>query len=294
MKKGEPSRTAYKVAMAVLTLGEVPEMKEVLPAGIADATAQLLLASGAVGERSVRWSRSRRMASVYRAFDWMIPGQFEALGYRKAFCEREVREAIASGAGQVLVMGAGYDTLGWRLAPEFPTVAFFEIDEPATAALKTKGIAAMGPRDNLRLIAEDLGQHRLECVVAADERWNREARTALVAEGLVMYLPPDAVGDLFRQCAAVTGAGSRVAFSYIPAGADGRPDVGRWTGLMLWLQKMIGEPWLWSIRPDQLGAFLAEAGWEIPSAPSARIEKRGVEYFVAAAKNTREPAARRQ
>jgi methyltransferase (TIGR00027 family) len=234
------------------------------------------------------------MVSVYRAFDWMLPGQFEAFGHRKAFCEREVREAIDSGAGQVMVLGAGYDTLGWRLAPEFPTVAFFEIDEPVTAALKAKGVAAMGSRDNLRLISQDLGQHRLENVLAVDERWSRDARTVVVAEGLVMYLPPDAVGDLFRQCAAVTGAGSRVAFSYIPAGADRRPDAGRWTGLMLWLQKMVGEPWLWSIRPEELDAFLRENGWEVSEATSARIEKRGVEYFVAAAKDTREPAARRQ
>ena len=40
---------------------------------------------------------------------------------------------------------------------------------------------------------------------------------------LVMYLPPEAVRDLFRQCALISGVGSRIAFSYIPAGADGRP-----------------------------------------------------------------------
>ena len=32
----------------------------------------------------------------------------------------------------------------------------------------------------------------------------------------------------------------------VAIGADGRPDAGRWTGLMLWLQKAVGEPWTWS------------------------------------------------
>jgi len=42
----------------------------------------------------------------------------------------------------------------------------------------------------------------------------------------------------------------------------GRPDAGPWSGLMLWLQKVAGEPWLWSIQPEELGLFLAETGWK--------------------------------
>ncbi len=84
------------------------------------------------------------MVSVYKAFDWMLPGQFEAFAHRKAFCERQVRDGIGAGATQILVLGAGYDTMGWRLAPEFFGVNFFEIDHPATACLKARGIKAMG------------------------------------------------------------------------------------------------------------------------------------------------------
>ncbi|NNK95882.1 MAG: class I SAM-dependent methyltransferase, partial [Desulfobacterales bacterium] len=35
----------------------------------------------------------------------------------------------------------------------------------------------------------------------------------MVAEGLVMYLPPEAVEDLFRQLAEIAGNGSRIVFS---------------------------------------------------------------------------------
>ena len=97
-----------------------------------------------------------------------------------------------------------------------------------------------------------------------------------------MYLSGDAVHDMFRQCAAITSPGSRVAFSYIPSGADGRPDIGRWTGLMLWLQKMVKEPWLWSIRPEDLGAFLSDTGWTIAPDLTGSSEKRGVEFYIAA------------
>lgn len=284
MRKDKPSRTALKVAMSLLTLAAKPGMDQIIPSGLAEATEKLLVASGAAGARTVGWSRSPRMVSVYEAFDWMLPGQFEAFGHRKAFCERQVREGISDGATQILVLGAGYDTLGWRLALEFSGVMFFEIDHPATGRLKAQGIDAMGRRDNLCLIAEDLGKQKLSDVLTANASWEPSAQTVIVAEGLLMYLTPEAVLDLFYQCAAITGGGSRMAFSFIPTGPDGRPDAGRWTGMMLWLQKAAGEPWTWSIRPEALGRFLEETGWKLaPEQPGAAV-RHGVEFFAAAIK----------
>jgi len=284
MRKDKPSRTALKVALNIVTLGSKPGMEAILPAGIVDATRKLLVASGAAGERTVKWAQSQRAVSIYEAFDWMLPGQFEAFAHRKAFCERQVRDGIGTGATQILVLGAGYDTMGWLLASEFSGVNFFEIDHPATACLKARGIDAMGQPKNLCLIAEDLGKRELADVLETNNSWDQSARTVIVAEGLVMYLAPQTVRDLFCQCAVVVGVGSRIAFSYIPTGADGRPDAGRWTGLMLWLQKVAGEPWLWSIRPEELGQFMAELGWAATSSQDDLKYKYGVEYFAVAKK----------
>ncbi|MGD8523452.1 MAG: SAM-dependent methyltransferase [Desulfobacterales bacterium] len=284
MRQAKPSRTAYKVALNIVTLGAKPGMDRIFPPGTVQATEKLLVASGAAGARTVQWSRSRRMVSVYEAFDWMLPGQFEAFAHRKVFCERQVRDGIGAGATQILVLGAGYDTMGWRLAPEFSGVNFYEIDHPATARLKAKGIDTLGQRDNLFLIAEDLGKQKLSAVLKTNAPWDQRARTVILAEGLVMYLPPEAVRDLFCQCALIAGAGSRIAFSYIPTGADGRPDAGRWTGLMLWLQKVVGEPWTWSIRPEELGVFLEETGWTNDPEQMGANRKHGVEFFAVAFK----------
>lgn len=284
MRKGKPSRTAYKVALNVVTLGVTPGMDGILPPGIVEATERMLLASGAASEKVVRWSRSQKMVAVYRWFDWMLPGQFEAFGHRKAFCERQVRDGIAAGASQILVLGAGYDTLGWRLAPEFMAVNFFEIDHPATANLKAKAVETIGTRSNLTLIAEDLGERKLVNVLASNEAWDPTKQTVVIAGGLVMYLSAASVRDLFHQCNEVTGAGSRVAFSYIPTGEDGRPDAGRWTGLMLWLLKAQGEPWLWSIRPEELSGFLAGSGWTDAPDLAGTTDRHGVEYFGVVAK----------
>ena len=284
MANEKASRTAYKVALNIMTLGSKPGMDGILPPGILEATENLLLYSGAVGPKTLKWSKSNRAVSVYEAFDWMLPGQFEAFAYRKAFCERQVREGIDIGALQILVLGAGYDTLGWRLAPEFPGVTFFEIDHPATHRLKAKGIEAMGRRKNLILIGEDLGRRKLVDVLEAEALWDETSQTVIIAEGLLMYLSPVAVRELFCQCASKAGADSCMAFSYIPKGPDGRPDVGPWTGLMLWLQKIVGEPWLWSIRPQDLGPFLKKAGWKYAPDQIGTTRRQGVEFYAVAFK----------
>jgi len=89
---------------------------------------------------------------------------------------------------------------------------------------------------------------------------------------------------LFCQCALIAGSGSRSAFSYIPTGADGRPDAGRWTGLILWLLKVNGEPWIWGIRPEELGPFLKETGWINAPELEKTTGKNGVECFAVATK----------
>ena len=279
-----PSTTAYKVGINIIALGAKPGMETVLPPGIVEATQEMLVAAGATKPGIVRFARTRFSVALYEAFDGMLPGQFEAFGYRKAFCEQHVRDGIAAGAVQVLVLGAGYDTMGWRLAPEFQQVRFFEIDHPATAHPKAKGVATMGQRTNLHLVAEDLGSRRLMDVLADHESWDKGATTVIVAEGLLMYLPAEAVRDLFAQSAAVSGENSRIAFTYFPSGKDGRPDAGRWTRLLLWMLKAGGEPWLWSTHPDHLPHLLEETGWPDSQHLLASTTKRGVEYLAAASK----------
>ena len=284
MEKDKPSKTARKAALNIVTLGTKRGMENVLPTGIVDATAQLLVESGVVGRQAVNFSRSRLAVGIYLAFDWMMPGQFEAFAYRKAFCEKQVRKGIEAGARQVLVLGSGYDTLCWRLAPEFARVNFFEIDHPATIRLKAKGIEKMGQRINHHLIAEDLGKRKIADVLQAYSKWELTAQTVIVAEGLLMYLSPEAVRALFEQCALVTNIGSRFVFTYIGRHMNGRPDAGPWTWLVLWLLKLSGEPWLWSIQSEFLGLFLKETPWTMVLDQVELSDRRGIEFFGVAIK----------
>lgn len=67
MRDNKPSRTALKVALVIVTLGAKPGMVNILPPDIVQASQELLLASGAVGPRTIRWADSRLAVSVYEA-----------------------------------------------------------------------------------------------------------------------------------------------------------------------------------------------------------------------------------
>ena len=69
MSPGKPSRTAYKVALNILTLGAKPDMADILPAGIVEATERLLVGSGAVSRSAIGLVCLLRLVST-----WLLTG----------------------------------------------------------------------------------------------------------------------------------------------------------------------------------------------------------------------------
>lgn len=280
-KKVKPSQTALKVGLNIIALSHVKEMKGVLPDGIVSATSDLLKSSGATNLKRIEKHHSPKIVKLYKKFDWMLPGQFEVFGYRKSFFEKNVIDAIENGATQVLVLGCGYDTLCYRLASKYSKVKFFEIDHPNTAMIKLEGVKKMGKSNNHYIIAEDLSKKSLSDVLGADEFWDNAAKTIITAEGLLQYLPPNSVVELFKRCSKITGNDSKIAFTYVGKGADGRPYAGPKTGLMLWLLKVSGEPWLWATSLIELSDLLLANGWKYSN---EEVNKNGIEFFACATK----------
>ncbi|NOG98353.1 MAG: SAM-dependent methyltransferase [Ignavibacteriae bacterium] len=284
-KKEKPSHTALKVGLNIIALSHIEEMKNVLPDGIVSATSDLLKSSKAVNTKRIEKHHSPNIVKLYKIFDWMLPGQFEVFGYRKAFFEERVLDAIEHGASQVLVLGCGYDTLCYRLASKYPQVKFFEIDHPNTAISKLEGLVKLGKSNNHFVIPEDLSKKTLSEVLGANDSWNKTEKTIITAEGLLQYLPPSSVQNLFEQCSKITGDKSRIAFTYVGKGSDGRPYAGPRTGLMLWLLKISGEPWLWAANLNELKELLFSSGWQYSEKLTGENIKRGIEYFACAIKN---------
>ena len=258
MKQGRISQTALKVALGLITLSVKDDWSQRLPPDLVEITERLLLASGSpgYGPGLMRMSKQRWMIRVYQFQDRMMPGQWEGFGHRKVFMNQQVEAAIEQGARQVLVLGAGFDTLCLRLAPKYPEVRFVEIDHPSTSVAKARGIEKVGQPENMIQIAADLGERSLPKVLSEDGHWDASQRSVIVAEGLFQYLTDEEVRGLMTDAAACTSPGSRIAFSHAIPG-DRK--------LLSALVRLISEPWKSEVRSEDLPSYVDGTGWAMIS-----------------------------
>jgi methyltransferase (TIGR00027 family) len=258
MKQGRISQTALKVALGLVTLSVKDDWAQRLPTGLVEMSERLLMASGSpgYGPRLMRWSKRPWMIRLYDLQELLLPGQFEGFGYRKIFVQQQVEAAIEQGARQVLVVGAGFDTLCLRLAPQHPHVQFFEVDHPATSAAKAKGIALEGQPTNMIQIAADLGERPLSKVLSEEGRWETSRPSVLVAEGLFQYLTDEEVRVLLAEAAACTSPGSRFVFTHAI------PGYRRMVSILTYL---IGESWKFAVQSEDLPEYVKGTGWTMIS-----------------------------
>jgi methyltransferase (TIGR00027 family) len=271
-----PSRTALKIARFMVLLGAQPRLADALPQGAASAVEAILLASGAIHPSHVTMMRrpgAWRMVRVVEALTGR--GQLLWFGVRKRFVADAVLAAIAGGATQLLVVGAGFDPLAALVARRHPHVTCVEVDAPATAEPKRAGLGGADLlRSNLHVVAADLSHQSLADVLPP--AWRRDARTVVVAEGLLMYLDVAPVRQFFAAVRRLTGPGSRLAFTLADADERGDPR------LLIPLDRIVrpllrlaGEALRWGIQPTALPAFLTEQGYRLLDQPdTAELRRR--------------------
>jgi len=268
------SRTAEQVALAALLAAHEPRLAALAPEGFVELTERLLAAGGRVKPRrlaALRRPAYRRFAA--RIERWTVPGQWLHLLLRKRFVEDEVEAAIAAGAEQLLMVGAGFDTLTLRLAPRHPALRLIELDHPGTQAVKRRALASTGVPPNLDLVAADLARTSLDAALGGAALWRRGAPSIVVAEGLLMYLTEADVGRFLDQVVAQVAPQSALLFTYVHRRDDGGFDFGPISGFATWLHRLSGEPFLWGVRPGDLEPFLAAHGLRLEG-PDERYELR--------------------
>lgn len=256
----------------MITLNEKAGWKTRLPLGLAEMTERLILAADVFGygSRMISLNKKRWVIRLSEYFETKIPGVFEGVGERKIFINEQVLAAIETGATQILVLGAGFDTLCLRLAPQFPHVKFFEVDHPETSAAKAKGIAQEGQPENMFLISADIKETPLSKLMCNHKHWESSVRSAVVAEGLFLYLESKDVLGIFRDVAACTPTGTRVAFSY---GMEHEKHL--FANAIL---RLIGEPWLSSCVSDDLPEYIGP-GWAVIGTQKVQ-QKNALEGFA--------------
>jgi methyltransferase (TIGR00027 family) len=138
----------------------------------------------------------------------------EQITVRTRFFDDFFTAATNSGVRQAVILASGLDTRAYRLAwPAGTTV--FELDQPEVIEFKTRTLAELGaePTAQRRTVAIDLRDDWPKALL--DNGFDPKQPTAWIAEGLLVYLPPEAQDRLLDAVTALSAPGSRVATEHM-------------------------------------------------------------------------------
>lgn len=185
---------------------------------------------------------------------------------RHALLDRWLVQAVEEGATQVVLLGAGYDTRAWRLAPRLRGCPVFEVDHPATARRKARLLHEHG-RDEDGAPWPSVPRHVAECDfeveafpdALARAGFDPTARTAWAWEGVSMYLRRAAVVRTLEAVAAHSAPGSSLGMDLWFLLDD--PDLrATWMRASANLLSLLGEPITFGLHPDDAPDFLRRRG----------------------------------
>jgi methyltransferase (TIGR00027 family) len=143
------------------------------------------------------------------------PRMAQRVAVRTRFYDQFFSDATEKGIRQAVILAAGLDARAYRL-PWPPGTVVYEVDVPQVTEFKSSTLQSLGaePTVERRTVAVDLRDDWPAALWAAG--FDPDAAAAWSAEGLLIYLPPDAQDALFDRITAFSGTGSQLATEFVP------------------------------------------------------------------------------
>ena len=205
-------------------------------------------------------SDQRPQSGVHRMAWEMVWRTGQTMVPRTIMIDDAIRE---HGASQLVVLGAGLDSRAWRMA-ELAGTTVFEVDHPASQRDKLRRLGGLHPlAARVVPVAVDLTTEPLGPALEA-AGFDRAAVTTWVCEGVVPYLPAEAVRSTVGQLARLSAPGGRLVVNY-QAKSLPVPVMRAVMRLVFWAARqedvLAREPWRSLWRPGQMQSLLADNGF---------------------------------
>jgi len=216
--------------------------------------------------KSLAWDILVKKQVTHTLYDKLVPQFYQSFAkhllFRKLWIERQVKQfAQENPLSEVIIVGAGLDTLTLRLSGAFISTQFIEVDHPATQQQKLKTISklpqnTLSASSNIQWLPADLTVSKLSEILPSTD-----LPRLFVMEGLLMYLSQSTVASLFEDLTQCTPQ-AKAAFSYLspwqyPPFAQALSHIASY-----WL-KLSGEPFQWILTTQALQSTLEHWNWNV-------------------------------
>lgn len=204
-----------------------------------------------------------------------VQAMIDGLAVRTRFFDDYFAASAETGIRQAVILASGLDSRAYRLRWPHDTVVY-ELDQPEVIEFKSRTLAELGalPAAVRRTVPIDL---REDWPTALRHAGFDPARpTAWLAEGLLIYLPPDAQDRLFDDITALSAPGSTVATEYVPGILDFDAGTARERTAAIRAQGLdIDMPNLVYAGPrSHVMDYLSEKGWRVTGSPRGELFMR--------------------
>jgi methyltransferase (TIGR00027 family) len=252
VQNNQASRTALLIAASLILLRRDPKHSNLVSKTSADLCAHVLETYSSQTRLFLKIARRSWFRPIAKLIEQItIPGILLHYALRKKCIATLARSALANGATQVVVVGAGFDPISLELQLDFPVAEFWEIDHPATQRQKLRALSKIGA-ERLHFVAADLSANGLDREALIKNCFDPNQRTFWIAEGLLMYLRAEKVSSLMKTLSSLSAPGSQVAFTFMEKRSDGRVQFDSQSSFVDWWLRRRGEPFLWGTTRDQL------------------------------------------
>jgi methyltransferase (TIGR00027 family) len=260
------SATAYIIATGLAKLSEMPRWKKYFAEDVLSEESvslnRVFMRHGgdSLVKRLIYALPPRLMTGLMDRL--YVPGMTQHYLFRKRWIERHVSAGLDRGVRQVILLGAGLDTLALRLAKRWPAARFLEVDLPTTqraklAILRRSGFTLPG---NCRFEAADLGKMSLAAVLTADPHFDGAAPTMVTLEGVLMYLTESEVKPLFSELGRLFTGSLHIVYGALAAPDRDRDSLKRFTRFLL---ASGAEGAKWHCPPSAMPEFMERLGFRM-------------------------------
>ena len=166
-------------------------------------------------------------------------------------------QSTKSGINQLVILGAGFDSRGYRDALREANVKVFEVDHPATQKQKIELVRRIigKPPSALKYVSLDFDHESLDKLFSFG--FNKSSKTLFIWEGVTCYLSSDAVDSTLSWIRTHSAKGSAVIFDYLYTSSLTSKD---FKGMQHY-HRRINEGLVFGIERGTIETFLSQRGF---------------------------------
>lgn len=203
--------------------------------------------------------KAREMSEYYER---LFPGLANSIRARVRYFDDFAKKSIDEGFEQLVILGAGYDTRAYRIEGLKEKTKVFEVDHPDTQQVKIEKIKEIfGSLPNhviyvpVDFETDNFGERLLE------RGYDRSQKTLFILEGLIMYIPSEAVDETLYFIVKNSGKGSSIIFDYyLESLVNGTCELEVGKNIHNYLAQ-VGEPLQFGLKEEMVENFLEVRGF---------------------------------